>query len=409
MAKINVPFDNKNYLVDEANFASSANALKSHLSSVMNGTGATINFGGVPYNVDSAKLTAARNAFVSHLGTVAGNGYKVVVNGVEYGVDSAKMTSAIAQLHEVLGGLLSGGEGGNDKQVIFEENTYNDFIYYDYLSCYVYNFNPPPFTLELGKTYEVVWDGVSYVCEVQNTSGILTANGLAVGNLSSIGLSGNNEPFAIGYDNDGVSLFAFDSATSHTVAIYKVAPSTDGERHDDAIPEGAYYANFNTMTFYDAMPETVSIGDVYLYGDYMYTYISSFDGWRPTLAIEETGIRDFIPDYPVTDNKQTSYGSILTSINGKNVNYLFQTFCECDLLVVAPVIPSGVINMEQAFQGCSSLITAPIIPDGVINMEQAFNACASLTGTIEIPCACEGQDIGYENISINHDIANCTH
>jgi hypothetical protein len=105
MAKINIPFDNTNYSVDESALSTASAALKSHMSTVMNGTGATINLDGTTYNIDSAKLSAATNAFISHLGTIAGNGYKVVVNGVEYSVGSDKVAGAVSELHTVLGGM----------------------------------------------------------------------------------------------------------------------------------------------------------------------------------------------------------------------------------------------------------------------------------------------------------------
>lgn len=72
MAKININFNDKNYQIDEDSLSAATTALTSHLSTVMNGSGATINLGGTVYNIDSAKLSAATNAFVSHLGTVAG-------------------------------------------------------------------------------------------------------------------------------------------------------------------------------------------------------------------------------------------------------------------------------------------------------------------------------------------------
>lgn len=111
MAKINIPFNNKNYNVDESSLSTASSALRSHLQNVMNGTGAMINLDGSSYNVDSAKLQNATSNFVSHLGTVSGSGYKITVGGVEYGIDSTKMQKAIADLHAVLGGLLSGGDG----------------------------------------------------------------------------------------------------------------------------------------------------------------------------------------------------------------------------------------------------------------------------------------------------------
>lgn len=83
MAKTNIVFNNKNYSIDDASLSTASAALASHLSTVMNGSGAVINLCGISYSIDSAKLSAATNAFVSHLGTVAGNGYKVVVGGGE--------------------------------------------------------------------------------------------------------------------------------------------------------------------------------------------------------------------------------------------------------------------------------------------------------------------------------------
>lgn len=114
MAKINIDFNNETYEIDESALAKAAASLSSHLSTVMNGSGATINLNGVTYNVDSTKLTTATNAFVSHLGTVSGTGSKVVVNGVEYSVDATKMTKATADLQAVLGDLVSGGNAGGD-------------------------------------------------------------------------------------------------------------------------------------------------------------------------------------------------------------------------------------------------------------------------------------------------------
>lgn len=240
MAKINIPFNNKDYSVDESSLSTAANLLKSHLLNVMSGSGATISLGGTAYNVDSAKLSAATSAFISHLGTIAGNGYKVVVNGVEYNIASAKMTAAVSDLHAVLGGLQSGS----------------------------------------GST---------------------------------------------------------------------------GESHDDAIAEGAYYANLATGTFYSEMPATCSDGDVYLYGDYMYGYNPSFDGWYVRLATEELGVLTYVPNYPVTDKNQTKYDQILSSINGKPIIIVSGTFGDCTSLTEAPIIPNSVKIMNHAFEDCTSL------------------------------------------------------
>jgi hypothetical protein len=107
MAKTNIKFNNTTYQVDESTLASATAQLQSHLSTVMNGSGAAISLGGLSYNIDSAKLSNATNAFVSYLGTVAGNGYKIMVNGTEYSIDASKMSDAIAELETVLGNLHS--------------------------------------------------------------------------------------------------------------------------------------------------------------------------------------------------------------------------------------------------------------------------------------------------------------
>ena len=157
MAKINIPFNDKEYSVDESVLSAATAELKTHLSTVMNGTGSVINLGGVPY-IDSTKLTAATNAFVSHLGTVAGNGHKVVVNGVEYNIDSAKMAGAIADLHNVLGGLQS-GDGGNSGSVtykeVFADNSWSDIV----VAC---QNNEVPDTWAVGDTKAMTIDGVEY-------------------------------------------------------------------------------------------------------------------------------------------------------------------------------------------------------------------------------------------------------
>lgn len=110
MAKININFDNTDYSIDESLLSDALTTLKSHLSTTMNGSGATISLDGVDYSVDSTKLTAAKGDFVEHLGAISGSGSKVVINGVEYGIDSAKVGDAIADLHTKFGDLEASGE-----------------------------------------------------------------------------------------------------------------------------------------------------------------------------------------------------------------------------------------------------------------------------------------------------------
>ena len=123
MSKINISFNNTNYSIDESALSAASNALKSHLSTVMNGTGATINLGGVPYSIDSTKLSAATNDFTTYLGTISGTGYKVNVGGVEYGVGADKVSGAFTSLNVMLGDLSSGSSDFISKTIIFDGNA----------------------------------------------------------------------------------------------------------------------------------------------------------------------------------------------------------------------------------------------------------------------------------------------
>ena len=157
-----------------------------------------------------------------------------------------------------------------------------------------------------------------------------------------------------------------------------------GERHDDAIPVDAVYANLNTLTLYSEMPDAPTDGDMYLYGDYAYRYDPSLNGWAVGLATADTGVSEYIPDYPLVDKNQSTYGDILVSINNKPITRMKAVFYNCTNLTTAPAIPSGVTNIEQLFNGCTSLTTAPVIPNSVTNMYGAFHGCTNLTGIVEI-------------------------
>lgn len=128
MAKTNINFNNKTYQIDESSLSTATSALRTHLSTVMSGTGATINFGGTAYNIDSSKLSAATNAFTSHLATIAGSGHKVMVNGIEYGIDSAKVQGAVSGMHTVFSQLQSGATGGDIPAPVIGSATFDDGV-----------------------------------------------------------------------------------------------------------------------------------------------------------------------------------------------------------------------------------------------------------------------------------------
>ncbi|MBQ2005988.1 MAG: hypothetical protein II205_00290, partial [Bacteroidales bacterium] len=73
MAKTNIVFNNTSYQIDESSLYASTADLRTHLSTTMSGTGATIDFGGVSYNIDAAKLSAEENKFAAYLSTIGGS------------------------------------------------------------------------------------------------------------------------------------------------------------------------------------------------------------------------------------------------------------------------------------------------------------------------------------------------
>ena len=130
MAKINISFKDKDYLVDESSLSSSYASLQSHFSTAMSGSGAVVDFNGVSYNIDSAKLATANNNFVTHLAKLSGTGSKVVVNGVEYSVDSAKTQGAVTEIAAVLGGVNTGDsddDGGDGGITVQPKASLNDY------------------------------------------------------------------------------------------------------------------------------------------------------------------------------------------------------------------------------------------------------------------------------------------
>lgn len=82
------------------------------------------------------------------------------------------------------------------------------------------------FTLTIGETYSVDWDGETYTCVAQDLSS-MGEGYVGIGNLSLAGGSSNNEPFAI---VDALTTTMFMSAdttsTSHTIRVYQKVKSS---------------------------------------------------------------------------------------------------------------------------------------------------------------------------------------
>lgn len=142
MAKIIL--NNKEYNIDDAVLASISNELKNHFANVINGSGATIKFGGMTYGVDSGKLSAVTTDLVAHLGAIAGSGAKVTIGGVEYGVDAGKVSGALAGLESAFGELGNGGSEGLNEYGFYYNKPYRTVYMIDGVNVplgYVLNSN----------------------------------------------------------------------------------------------------------------------------------------------------------------------------------------------------------------------------------------------------------------------------
>lgn len=116
--------------------------------------------------------------------------------------------------------------------VIFAEQTLEGFAVGDIGvpgKDLVFGEDIDAFTLVSGKMYRVLWDGTEFEVIAQDASALFIEGALALGNLTAYGLSGNNEPFIIGWTKYGVSFFAADGdeSTTHTIAIYLIVETAE--------------------------------------------------------------------------------------------------------------------------------------------------------------------------------------
>lgn len=152
--------------------------------------------------------------------------FRITVPGQVKKLDKQYLPDGIATEQFVKNAVASVGGTSVTERVILEETELSDFVYFDTYKCYVCNTGPNFETLVLGEKYAVVWDGVRYVCTAQSVEAG-GESGLLLGDASSLGGTGNGEPFVIGQSQYGTAYFAYDD-NNHTVSIsylesYKVS------------------------------------------------------------------------------------------------------------------------------------------------------------------------------------------
>lgn len=77
------------------------------------------------------------------------------------------------------------------------------------------------FTMAVGQTYRVVWDGEPWDAVAWDASAYVDDT-IGVGNAALLGLSGTNEPFLIAWSPNGTVILSYDAEASHRIAIYQV-------------------------------------------------------------------------------------------------------------------------------------------------------------------------------------------
>ncbi|MBR6502361.1 MAG: sigma-70 family RNA polymerase sigma factor [Clostridia bacterium] len=167
------------------------------------------------------------------------------------------------------------------------------------------------------------------------------------------------------------------------------------------IPEGCTYTLYDgtVLTAGQSFPENCTAGDHVAYGDYLYGYECIYMGfeedaetdwvlWKDAFDSGDSGLIESDAfgawSVMVNDRTKTSYGEVVSKINGKPIKTLYATYYFCENMTTAPKIPSTVTAMTASYYGCASLTTAPVIPSNVERMMITFRYCTALSGDVVI-------------------------
>ena len=214
-----------------------------------------------------------------------------------------------------------------------------------------------------------------------------------------------------------------DTYTGDTCCKACGAVMSAGQTVRAKVPEGGYYyvgvtgTSVGSTSGYTAkygpgeeMPEAVNDGDVYVYGDYEYRYNQVFTHpyaqgakWSADTTLNGWSVR-------VRSTSKSSYGEILSSINGKPVNTLSYTFYECTAITDLSnfTIPDSVTSMPNTFRDCTSLKYAPKLPKNLTSMYQTFVYCSALTneGMPTIPNTVTDMHSAFANCKTLTDVSD---
>lgn len=150
----------------------------------------------------------------------------------EVGIKEAGESKAVIKseyLPDNLGGVTSWNDledkpfgETTDFVELLPSTEYTEFFSNPTFGCYQHN-EPATYSLIVGDTYKIIWDGVEYECVVHDVSSLMDGY-VAMGNGTSWGFAGNNEPFIIAQSPSQTLMYCSltdDSVTPHTVQVFK--------------------------------------------------------------------------------------------------------------------------------------------------------------------------------------------
>ena len=212
-------------------------------------------------------------------------------------------------------------------------------------------------------------------------------------------------------DNTESGVYSSDPETGElTIRAQSLSPFAVRYLTPNVIPKGGTYYTYTgvsstTLGDYagdgqaatlgngtNPFTQTVSAGDVFVYGDYEYRYCRSYNYSEKTGSwINVIPVQNVEPGWGVRvrDGAKTSYEAPLAYIAGKPVTCFAYTYYGCTSLTTLPQLPATAVNLEQTFAGCTNLTgftdEKPYeIPATVQSMNRMFSGCTALTGSIRI-------------------------
>lgn len=210
------------------------------------------------------------------------------------------------------------------------------------------------------------------------TAGLFNVNQAALG---SAGIDVNDMVFENCDHVETEIRNATDTYTGDTCCKGCGAVLQAGQTVRAKVPEGGKYTAADGTVYNpgDEMPETVTTGDLYEYGDYVYRYNQEFEGNSPTSFSTNESLNGWGVRWIGNKSIPTE---ILTSINGMPIASMQSTFSYSGITAI-PEIPDTVVNLHWAFSNTHKLSTDAsniTIPSSVVNMEQAFCSSAITKG-----------------------------